>query len=49
MIEQVDEWRIEMLVSEIVLERVKNALYDAHPYEEPAFDLIRLEDIQPRA
>ena len=48
MIEQVDEWRIEMLVSEIVLEPVKNALYDVHPYEEPAFDLIRLEDIQPR-
>jgi hypothetical protein len=47
-IEQVDEWRIEMLVPEVVLGPVKNALYDAHPYEEPAFDLIRLEDIEPR-
>ena len=33
MIEQVDEWRIEMLVPDVFLEPVKNALYAAHPYE----------------
>lgn len=48
MIEQVEEWRVEMLVPDTVLEPVKNALYAVHPYEEPAFDLVRLEDIQPR-
>jgi len=48
MIEKVEEWRVEMLVPDNVLEPVKNVLYTVHPYEEPAFDLVRLEDIQPR-
>ncbi|MBU25293.1 MAG: NGG1p interacting factor NIF3 [Gammaproteobacteria bacterium] len=48
MIEQVSEWRIEMLVPDVVREPVKNALYAAHPYEEPAFDMTRVEDIKPR-
>ena len=41
----VPEWRVEMLVPDDVLESVKHALYQSHPYEEPAFDLFRVEDV----
>lgn len=47
-IERVDEWRVEMLVSEAVWPDVKSALYQAHPYEEPAFDLIQVLDVEPK-
>jgi hypothetical protein len=45
---RVAEWRVEMLVPEDALSAVKEALYRAHPYEEPAFDMIRVEDVMPR-
>ena len=44
----VPEWRVEMLVPAPVLESVKDALYQSHPYEEPAFDLFRVEDVMSR-
>lgn len=47
-IERVPEWRVEMLVSDNLISPVKDALYSSHPYEEPAFDLIRVEDPVPR-
>lgn len=40
---QVAEWRIEVLVSEAHSAAVIDALRQAHPYEEPAFELVRLE------
>ena len=40
---QVAEWRIEVLVDEAHKTAVIDALRSAHPYEEPAFELIRLE------
>lgn len=43
-LEQVSEWRIEMLVPASRWPDVKAALYQAHPYESPAFDLIALID-----
>ena len=46
--ERVPEWRVEMLVSDALLEVVTNALYASHPYEEPAYDLIRVEEPMPR-
>ncbi len=48
MIERVAEWRVEMLVPDNLISAVKDALYSSHPYEEPAFDLIRVEDPAPR-
>lgn len=39
-IEQVPEYRIEMLCEEAVLPAVIAALKAAHPYEEPAYDVI---------
>lgn len=44
-IEYVPEWRVEMLVPDQVLESICKALYQSHPYEEPAFDLFRVEDV----
>lgn len=42
-VSQIAEWRIEVLVSEAVRADVVQALRRAHPYEEPAFEFIRLE------
>lgn len=44
LLEQVEEWRLETLVESSCLENVLDALKQAHPYEEPAFDLISLEN-----
>jgi len=45
--ETVDEWRIEMVVPNEKLPEAVQALRKAHPYEEPAFDLIPLADTKP--
>tara|TARA_R110000764_G_scaffold76674_1_gene154054 strand:+ start:587 stop:898 length:312 start_codon:yes stop_codon:yes gene_type:complete len=37
-VEQVEEYRVEMLCAEAHLQQVISALKAAHPYEEPAFD-----------
>ena len=47
-VEQVQEWRVELLVQDTVLDAVIDALYGSHPYEEPAFDLIRVVEPVPR-
>ena len=47
-VEQVEEWRVELLVPDIVLDTVIAAVYASHPYEEPAFDLIRVIEPVPR-
>jgi hypothetical protein len=47
-LERVSEWRVETLVDESVWPDVKAALYQSHPYEEPAFDLIQVLDVTPR-
>ncbi|TCI46241.1 Nif3-like dinuclear metal center hexameric protein [Exiguobacterium sp. SH3S2] len=41
--EQVDEVKIETIVTESKKKRVLKAMFDAHPYEEVAHDLIRDE------
>jgi len=43
-IERVDEERIEMIFPKIKKRQVIEALYQHHPYEEPAFDIIPLEN-----
>lgn len=42
--EIVDEVKIETVVREELMNSVLEAVLKAHPYEEPAFDIIRLED-----
>lgn len=44
-LEVISEYRIEMLVDELIWPRVKAALHAVHPYEEPAFDLMQLLDV----
>lgn len=41
--EQVEECRLEMVVPEQLLGQVTRALRQNHPYEEPAFDIFKLE------
>lgn len=40
-LEQVQEYRVEMLCAEDCMAQVIRALRAAHPYEEPAFDYMR--------
>lgn len=42
-VERVAEYRVEMLCPADRVAEVVAALRNAHPYEEPAFDLVRLE------
>jgi dinuclear metal center YbgI/SA1388 family protein len=44
MLSQVDELRMECMVSEHDLEDLVYAAIKAHPYEEPAYDIYRLEN-----
>lgn len=44
-IETVDEFRVEMICAEEHLKAALSALRLAHPYEEPAIDLWKLEDL----
>lgn len=42
-LEQVAEWRVEMVVAADCIKPVMAALKAAHPYEEPAYAVYRLE------
>jgi len=42
--ERVAEYRVEMLCAEPDVAAVTAALRAAHPYEEPAFDFVRIEN-----
>jgi len=42
-VEPVEEWRVEMLCTDDLLPQVLAALRQAHPYEEPAIDVWRLQ------
>ncbi|MBM7332796.1 MAG: YqfO family protein [Alcanivorax sp.] len=44
-VETVDEFRVEMICTDDHLKAALSALRLAHPYEEPAIDLWRLEDL----
>jgi hypothetical protein len=43
-IETVDEFRIEMVCADEYIEDTVAALKKSHPYEEPAYDVWKLED-----
>ncbi len=44
-IETVAEYKVEMVVADLLLKPVLQALIAAHPYEEPAYDVWMLEDV----
>ena len=43
-VEPVAEYRVETVCADEVVDNVLAAMRAAHPYEEPAFDLWRLDD-----
>ena len=42
-VEAVAEYKVELVCEEKHIEDVISALKDSHPYEEPAYDVIKLE------
>lgn len=42
-LETVPEWRVETIVEDEFIQAVIHALRAAHPYEVPAFDVVRVE------
>ena len=44
-LEVVDEYRVELVCADNLIKSAVSALVAAHPYEEPAYDVIRLEQI----
>ncbi|MGQ0333703.1 NGG1p interacting factor NIF3 [Halomonas elongata] len=47
-LERVTEFKVELVCDDSLIHNAVAALRQAHPYEEPAFDVWRLEDIQGR-
>ena len=43
-VEQVAEYKVELVCDDHLIEAAIQALIDAHPYEEPAYDVIVLEE-----
>lgn len=43
-IETVEEYRIEMICSDKLIKQAVSTLKSCHPYEEVAYDVIKLED-----
>lgn len=44
-IETVEEYRVEMVCDDEYIKKAIAALKSSHPYEEPAYDVWKLEDI----
>ncbi|MDB6444533.1 hypothetical protein SAMN03159507_03840 [Pseudomonas sp. NFACC32-1] len=43
-VEQVEEWKVELVVADELIRAVVEALKQSHPYETPAYEVWRLED-----
>lgn len=43
-VESVDEYRVELVCDDQLIRAVVDAMSSAHPYEEPAYDVVRLEE-----
>lgn len=43
-VERVAEYRVEMICTDDAVDAAAAALRTAHPYEEPAFDFVRMHD-----
>lgn len=46
LLEQVPEWKVEMVVADELIHDAVKAMRKHHPYETPAFDVWRLSDLQ---
>ncbi|AUG00504.1 NGG1p interacting factor NIF3 [Pseudomonas sp. 09C 129] len=44
LVEQVQEWKVELVVADELIHSVVMALKQSHPYETPAYEVWRLED-----
>ena len=44
-VEQVPEVKLELVCEDDLVEAAVRAMRESHPYEEPAFDVWRLEDL----
>lgn len=44
-LERVDEYKVELVCRDELIRDALNALRQAHPYEEPAYEVFRLEDL----
>jgi len=44
-IEIVDEYKVELVVKDKLIEKVISSMRLAHPYEEPAYDVWQLSDL----
>ncbi len=42
-VEQVAEFKVEMVIKDQIIKQAVDALKKSHPYEEPAYDVIKLE------
>ena len=45
-IEEVAEWKVELVVADELIHDVVKAMKSTHPYEVPAFDVWRLSDLR---
>ncbi|SDS03698.1 YqfO family protein [Pseudomonas fuscovaginae UPB0736] len=43
-VEQVEEWKVELVVEDALIASVVGALKHSHPYETPAYEVWRLAD-----
>jgi len=43
-VEQVSEYKVEMVCEDHLIEAAIQALFEAHPYEEPAYHVVQLEE-----
>ncbi|MCF5706721.1 NGG1p interacting factor NIF3 [Pseudomonas syringae] len=43
-VEQVEEWKVELVVADELIQQVVVALKQSHPYETPAYEVWRLEE-----
>jgi hypothetical protein len=46
LLNKVDEYRVEILCTEKTIKKAIIALKQSHPYEEPAFEVIKLEEFE---
>jgi structural hemagglutinin/hemolysin toxin protein RtxA len=44
-VEKIAEYKVEMVCAENLIDAVISAMKQAHPYEEPAYQVFRIENI----
>jgi hypothetical protein len=43
-VESVEEWKVELVVADELIQHVVEALRQSHPYETPAYEVWRLAE-----